>query len=161
MNKQELLPIGTRVTHFGGGIDTHGTGTIIAYNGVEPSQYLENNFKEAVTMAAEAGLLGAIPSMIYDKVRCPYVVHFDIHPHKKDRYPRGYKDVYETDRVRPVMITEKTFETIFDNDWSQIMARKWKAQENKWTDWVAIDQVLYESLKRDPDAEFCVRQQLS
>lgn len=101
-----LLPIGTRVTHFDGGEGTHGQGRIIGYNGIKPNAYLKENFKDAVNMAAAAGLLDAVVSSVYDGARCPYLVRwdyrqafFDRHPHLKERFPKGYEDVYEPDSI--------------------------------------------------------------
>lgn len=106
----QLLPINTRVTHFDGGPSTHGKGTIVAYNGIKPNNYLKENFKEGVEMAAEAGLLGGVVNSLYDSVRCPYVVQWDYRqeffnefPHLKDRYPDGYRDVYETSSVNEII----------------------------------------------------------
>jgi len=57
MNTKTLLPLNTRVKHFDGGPNTHGMGTIVAYNGINPSTYLETNLKDAAELASKAGLL--------------------------------------------------------------------------------------------------------
>jgi len=107
----QLLPLNTRVTHFDGGPGTHGTGTIIDYNGVQPNTYFQEKPKEAIEMAAKAGLVGALITSAYDGVRCPYVVRwdyrqefFDRFPHLKneERHKDGYVDVYEPDSIRVV-----------------------------------------------------------
>lgn len=97
-----LLPINTRVTHFDGGPDTHGKGTIIGYNGVQSNTYLKENFKEGVEMAAEAGLLGAVIASMYSSDRCPYVVKFD----PREKYPEGYQDVYEASSINELKLSE-------------------------------------------------------
>ncbi len=164
IEKSQLLPIGTRVTQFDGNPEhTHGKGTIVAYNGVEPNSYLQSNFKDAVEIAAGAGLLDAVLSSMYDKNRCPYVVHFDLHPGKLDRYPKGYKDVYEHDSVRPLSPEEN----IFPSDDVSIMMRTWAmvVDEGKsmsypaWSDWTPITHDEYEKLVRqeNPNVEFCIR----
>jgi len=94
----ELLPIGTRVTHFDGGPNTHGKGVIVAYNGAQPNSYLEEKPAEAIELASKAGLLGGLVSGFYSSARCPYVVHYD----PSEKYPQGYKDVYEPDSIRVV-----------------------------------------------------------
>lgn len=93
-----LLPIGTRVTHFGGGPSTHGKGVIIKHNGVKSSTYLEEKPEEAIKLASEAGLMGGIIASFYSGSRCPYVVHWD----PSEKYPEGYKDVYEPESVQVV-----------------------------------------------------------
>jgi hypothetical protein len=102
-----LLPINARVTHFDGGLGTHGKGTIIGYNGIQPNRYLAEKPKEAAELAVNAGLGDALVASMYDGVRCPYVVRwdysqefFDRHPHLKERHPNGYTDVYEIDSVQ-------------------------------------------------------------
>ncbi len=95
MTAQKLLPLQTRVKHFDGGPDTHGTGTIVAYNGAKSSSYLETNFEKAVELASEAGLLGGLVNSFYSGERCPYVVHWD----PSEKYPEGYKDVYEPESL--------------------------------------------------------------
>jgi hypothetical protein len=95
---QTLLPIGTRVTHFDGGPNTHGKGTIVKYNGVKPNEYMNEKPIEAMALAAKAGLGAALLSSLYDGTRCPYVVHYD----PSERYPEGYKDVYEPDSIQVI-----------------------------------------------------------
>jgi hypothetical protein len=93
-----LLPINTRVTHFGGGDGTHGVGTIVAYNTREPNRYLQEKPHEAIRLADEAGLLSALVSSTYDGQRYPYVVRWD----------NGYSDVYApTDLQQVVTQTDK------------------------------------------------------
>ncbi|BDD79688.1 hypothetical protein [Burkholderia phage FLC9] len=108
----ELLKIGQRVTHFGGGPDTHGKGTIVAYNGVKPNAYVEENPGEAVKAVNQVedpilkgALLDTVVSSFYHGGRCPYVVHWD--PRNDDseigkKYPNGYRDVYEPDSIREI-----------------------------------------------------------
>lgn len=162
--KPDLLPIGTRVTHFDGDPRyTHGKGTIVAYNGIEPNRYLQTNFKDAVEMAGEVGMLDALVSSAYDKYRCPYVVRFDINPRKADKYPRGYKDVYEHDSVHPLTPEEN----IFPSDDIQFMMRVWDLATGDgksmkypaWTDWTPITHDEYVRLvnRADQNVEFCVR----
>lgn len=111
MNAAPLLPISQRVTHFDGGPDTHGKGTIVGYNGRQPDTYAQTNLKDAATIAASADesakpmLLGAIVNSFYDGVRCPYVVQWDPRkdgPEWLAKYPNGYKDVYERDSIKPI-----------------------------------------------------------
>ena len=158
------MPIGTRVTHFDGDPRyTHGKGTIVAYNGIEPNRYLQTNFKDAVEIAGETGLLDAVFSSMYDKNRCPYVVRFDIHPDKLDMYPRGYKDVYEHTSVKPLSPSKN----IFPSDDIAIMMRVWDMRVDegksmkypKWTDWAPITHDEYVRLAKqaDQNVEFCVR----
>lgn len=106
MNK-ELLPIGQRVTHFDGGPNTHGKGTIVAYNNIKPATQDLASFakllEEHDASSSEVKNIiaqGAVVS-VYDGVRCPYVVHFD----SSERFPEGYKDVYERESINA--ITEK------------------------------------------------------
>lgn len=96
-NKEEvkLLPLKTRVAHFGGGPNSHGFGTIVEYNGVKPSAYAQSNLKDAAEIAAAGGMLNGLIGSLYDGVRCPYIVQWD----------HGYKDVYE-----PTSVTELTAE---------------------------------------------------
>ena len=94
----DLLPINTRVTHFNGDASTHGKGTIVGYNGIEPNAYLNEKPTEAIQLAGEAGLMNALVGSFYDKNRCPYVVHWD----PSERYPEGYKDVYEPTSIREI-----------------------------------------------------------
>jgi hypothetical protein len=71
----ELLPIGQRVTHFGGEIPgTHGKGTIVGYNGVEPKNYGQSNPGKAAEMIgqvddpqAKAALASGLVNSMYDK----------------------------------------------------------------------------------------------
>lgn len=108
----ELLPIGQRVTHFGGGPNTHGKGTIVAYNGVKPNTYVQTNMKDAVALVGQVAdpevkiaMLGGIANGFYDGARCPYVVQWDPRTDDSDiakKYPEGYKDVYEHDSVRAI-----------------------------------------------------------
>jgi hypothetical protein len=84
-----LFPIGTKVYH-----DGHGNGRIVAYNGVQTNAYVESNLgSPEVAAAVGAGLGEAIVSSFYSGSRFPYVVHFD----PSDRFPTGYKDVYDVD----------------------------------------------------------------
>lgn len=84
-----LLPIGTRVIH-----DGHGPGTIVALNSVQPSGYVASNLGKApVNEAVALGLGQAVMASMYSNDRFPYVVHFD----PSDRFPDGYKDVYDVD----------------------------------------------------------------
>lgn len=165
--QQKLLPIGTRVTHWDGAPNTWGKGTIVAYNQVEPCSYLQTNFTEAIQMANEAGLLGGILGMVYDRTRCPYVVQWDIRvgdtdfdKEKREKYPRGYRDVYEHDSVRAYP-TEETPMNIFPNDWVRVMGRQWREKENRWGPWLITPEELYlerkdnETVKQD--WQFCVR----
>lgn len=88
-----MLKIGTRVSHFDGGPNTHGLGTIVGYNGVSPNKYAEDKPEEALELAIPFGLVGTlIESMFYSGERCPYVVQWD----------NGYKDVYEKESVQEV-----------------------------------------------------------
>jgi hypothetical protein len=110
-----LLPIGQRVTHFDGGLGTHGKGTIIEYNGIQPDTYAQQNPLEAAQMVmAAAGadatlrsqLAGGLVNSFYDGTRCPYVVQWD--PRNDDseigkKYPNGYKDVYELASINPIL----------------------------------------------------------
>jgi hypothetical protein len=109
----ELLQIGQRVTHFDGNPkSTHGKGTIVAYNGIEPDNYAQTNPKDAADAvgsiqdpALKAQMMGAVVNSFYDGKRCPYVVHWD--PRNDDseigkKYPNGYRDVYEPDSVRAI-----------------------------------------------------------
>lgn len=99
MNKSDvLLPLESRVTHFDGGASSHGLGTIIRYNGVTPNEYMKTNFKDAVDLAGQAGLLGGLLTSAYDGQRCPYVVKWD----------HGYTDVYEPTSVR--VLTAESYE---------------------------------------------------
>jgi hypothetical protein len=85
----KLLHIGTRVVH-----DGHGPGTIVAHNGVAPASYaVENLGSPEVAAAVGAGLGQAIITSVYSSDRYPYVVHFD----PTERFPDGYKDVYDVD----------------------------------------------------------------
>lgn len=80
-----------RVVHFGNAKSGHGLGTIVAYNGTPKNRYLEENFKDAVNLAGEAGLLNGVVNSMYDGARYPYVVQWD----------NGYKDVYEHTSLTP------------------------------------------------------------
>ena len=62
---------------------------------------MRNQLKQ-LSWLSEAGLAEALVSSFYDKNRCPYVVHWD----PSDRYPEGYKDVYEPDSVRVIETEE-------------------------------------------------------
>jgi hypothetical protein len=165
--QQKLLPIGTRVTHWDGGPNTWGKGTIIAYNQVEPSSYLKTNFVDAINMANEAGMLGGILGMMYDRTRCPYVVQWDIRvgdteldEEKRKKYPRGYRDVYEHDSVRAYPNEDEPL-NIFPNDWVRIMGRTWYTSTQAWSNWLMIDEEMYEKTKDKKSVEaewqFCVR----
>jgi hypothetical protein len=84
-----LLPIGTLVYH-----DGHGNGTIVAYNSIQQNTYVEANLgSPEVAAAVSAGLGEAIVSSFYSGSRYPYVVQFE----PSDRFPTGYKDVYDVD----------------------------------------------------------------
>ena len=84
-----LHPIGTRVKH-----DGHGLGTIVAYNGTPKDSYVATHLgSPEVAAAAKAGLIDAMVSSMYGSDRFPYVVHFD----PSERFPEGYKDVYDVD----------------------------------------------------------------
>ncbi len=164
-NTQVLLPLGTRVTHWKGGVGTHGVGTIIAYNGVSPSNYVRTNFKEAVEMAVSAGLAGALIGSMYDGVRYPYVVQFD--PRQKndpndvnkigEKYPRGYKDVYGMEDTNPLIPAEN----IFPNDEVQYMARHWHEKLQEWGAWEVISAETYAvigpGLSSDSEWQCCAR----
>jgi hypothetical protein len=107
----ELLPIGQRVTHFSGGEGTHGKGTIVGYNGVEPKNYGQSNPGKAAEMIgqvddpqAKAALASGLVNSMYDKARYPYIVQWD--PRTDDseiarKYSNGYRDVYG-DECRPI-----------------------------------------------------------
>lgn len=108
-----LLPIGQRVTHFGGGPGTHGQGTIVEYNGIKPDSYAAKNPAKAAGLIAEcfsdpalkAVMLTGITDAFYDSTRCPYVVQWDPRNDDSDiakKYPNGYKDVYEPDSIRAI-----------------------------------------------------------
>ena len=88
----KLLPINTRVTHFGGGPNTHGLGTIVGYNDNRPNEYLKEHLTEAAEMADKVGALPTLISSFYDGERCPYVVKWD----------NGYQDVYEPESINQV-----------------------------------------------------------
>jgi hypothetical protein len=147
---QPLIPIGTRVTHWDGSRGTHGKGTIIAYNGISASNYVRTNFKEAVELAAKAGLLGGLVNSMYDGTRYPYVVQFDPREpyegeteHCKEmrlEYPRGYKDVYGVEDTRPI----EPFESIFPNDEVLHMARRWHEKLQEWSPWEVISAETYQ-----------------
>ena len=84
-----MLAIGTKVYH-----DGHGAGTIVAYNGRAAVSYAAANFgSELVGAAVQAGLTAAIVDSMYGCDRYPYVVQFE----PTERYPAGYKDVYDVD----------------------------------------------------------------
>ena len=107
----KLLPIGQRVTHFDGGPNTHGKGTIIGYNNVSVNNYVKENPRGAAEAigkiedpALRSQMMGAAVSGFYDGGRYPYLVHWD--PRTDDseiakKYPQGYKDVYG-DECRPI-----------------------------------------------------------
>lgn len=162
-----LLPIGTRVTHWNGARGTHGKGTIIAYNGIKPNNYLNTNFKDAVELAGKAGLLNALLSSSYDGVRWPYIVQFDpretyegeseLSAQLRTKYPRGYKDVYG-DEMKPL----EPDENIFPNDCIQVMSRCWNVNNNnKWSPWITMSIDLYKKYSSDEELsktwQFCVR----
>jgi hypothetical protein len=162
--KSNLLPIGTRITHFDGNPEfTHGKGTIIAYNGISPNNYMQTNFKEAVEIAAKAGLIDGLVNGMYDGARCPYVVRFDINSKKVGKYPKGYKDVYERECIQPLMPEEN----IFPSDNITIMMRTWRmvVDEGKsmsypeWSAWspLTLDGFLLMQDPADNDIEFCIR----
>ena len=86
-----LLPLQTRVYHTG-----HGLGTIVAYNGRVSNDYTATRLdSDVLAQAVQAGLTDAIVNSFYGADRYPYVVHFDAN----DKYPEGYKDVYDVDDV--------------------------------------------------------------
>lgn len=155
-----LLPIGTRVTHFHGG--GHGKGTIVAYNGVSPNNYIRNNFKDAVEMASKAGLAEALVTAMYDGQRYPYVVHFDPVVEKegessftadiRTKYPRGYKDVYEIDSVFPL----EPNENIFPHPRAQFVLRRWSEERKEWDAWSEASGLQYMTYKDHPDFEAVV-----
>jgi hypothetical protein len=99
-----LLPIGQRVTHFNGGPDTHGKGTIVGYNGVKANAYAQTNLKDTSELVAGVEspvreiLVGGIANGFYDGKRYPYIVQFD----PREEYPNGYKDVYGPNAIRPI-----------------------------------------------------------
>lgn len=96
MNNVERLPIGQRVTHFDGGPSTHGKGTIVDYNG---KTKLSDEQAQKMVESGHPLMVNVVASKLYSGDRCPYVVHWDPSP----RYPDGYKDVYESDSVRPII----------------------------------------------------------
>ena len=165
MTKQQtLLPIGTRVTHFDGKREsTHGKGTILAYNGVSPSSYIRENFKEAVNMAAGAGLLGGLVSAMYDGQRYPYIVQFDPREpyvgeskHSEElrlKYPRGYKDFYGVEDTFAI----EPNENIFPTPQTMVMMRVWWTNGETWGAWIEASNEAYEAHKNDPNYQFCVR----
>lgn len=101
-----LFPIGTRVTHFGGGPSTHGKGTVVDYNSRPKNRYVEERPEEAVAMAAQSGLLDPLVDSFYDAGRCPYVVQWDFNPRYAEDYPQGYRDVYEHDSLQLLLEKE-------------------------------------------------------
>lgn len=93
MNK--LLPIGTKVYH-----DGHGNGVIVEHNGQAKNTYIEQNLgSPEVAAASMCGLMDAIVGSFYSGDRYPYVVQFEPNDRLKDKYPNGYKDVYDVDGV--------------------------------------------------------------
>jgi hypothetical protein len=111
VTQAQLLPIGQRVTHFDGGPDTHGKGTIVAYNGVKADEYAKTHLKDATAMVGATAsplkeqLFSAMVDSFYDGTRCPYVVQWD--PRTDDseiakKYPQGYKDVYEPGSINAI-----------------------------------------------------------
>jgi hypothetical protein len=166
-DKKNLLPIGTRVTHWDGAPNTHGKGTIIGYNGIEPMSYLQSNFKEAVELAASVGLEGGLINAMYDKNRCPYIVQFDVRVgdsdldiEKRNKYPRGYRDTYEVDSVQPWPNPNHPL-NIFPNDWVTVMGRQWDEKAKNWGPWLITPEHLYLKRKDDvsinKDWQFCAR----
>lgn len=152
--KAELLPIGTRVTHWHGGADTHGKGTIVAYNFVEPSEYLKTNFKDAVEIASKGQVVDGLIRSFYDKDRYPYLVHFD----PSAAYPKGYRDVYGPDSIQPL----ENGLNIFPNDWTRVVGRRWDDHFKTWTPWLEFPEDAYhEYVAAGNDVkekwEFCVR----
>lgn len=99
MNQTKLLPVGARITHFNGGIGTHGLGKIIDYNGQIGNIYADEKFKDAAETAVAAGLGNAFVNSLYDGVRYPYVIQFD----------NGYKDYYDRDSIREFIGDEIIF----------------------------------------------------
>lgn len=79
-----LLPINTRVVHFDDINTGHGLGTIVAYNGIKPNDYINSKFKDAVEITKSVGMLNAVVDSFYDSTRYPYVVQWD----------NGLKEVY-------------------------------------------------------------------
>lgn len=113
MTQATLLPIGQRVTHFKGGADTHGKGTIVAYNGIKPDSYAAKNPVKAAGIVAECfsdpaikgAMLGALTHSFYDGTRCPYVILWDPRNDGSEialKYPNGYKDVYEPGSIEVI-----------------------------------------------------------
>ena len=75
-----MLKIGTKVYHSG-----HGSGIIIAYNGQQPNQYVEQTLgSPLVNEAIQFGLVNAVVNSFYSGKQFPYVIKFD----------SGYQDVY-------------------------------------------------------------------
>ena len=111
MAEKKLLPIGQRVTHFEGGPGTHGKGTIVGYNGVEPNNYAQQNPGQAAALVGQVVdpqvkvmLADGLINSFYDAGRYPYVVQWDPRNDGSDfakKYPEGYKDVYG-DEARPI-----------------------------------------------------------
>lgn len=112
MTEKKLLPIGQRVTHFEGGQGTHGKGTIVAYNGVQPDNYAAKNPAKAAEIVAGCSsdpklketMAGALVNSFYNSDRYPYVVQWDSRTDDSDiarKYPNGYKDVYG-DELQPI-----------------------------------------------------------
>ncbi len=132
-NNLPLLPVGTRVSHFGepdsskGG---HGKGTIIAHNQPSPraDEHVESGIKamrqlesgqmdqtieqrRALQKVVAGGIMGAIYN---NGMRCPYRVRWDPnpaffteHPHLLERFPnRQYEDNYEPGCVKPLLPAE-------------------------------------------------------
>lgn len=156
VKQKELLPIGTRVTHYDGGPNTHGEGTIIAYNGVEPSSYLKSNFNDAVEIAGATGLLSGIIGMGYSKDIFPYVVRWDVRTSDTKwatEYPKGYKDVYGPESIRLSTIPSNIFPS--NND-VLIMAR-YGICSIAWSPWRPMDEASYQLVKDDKNYEFCIR----
>ena len=90
-----LLPINSRVSHFDGGPDTHGVGTIVDYNLMKQNAYAKERLVEATDLAASLGCLDLLADGFYHGDRYPYVVQWD----PSAKYPQGYRDVYEPSSI--------------------------------------------------------------
>lgn len=165
---QKLIPLGTRILHWNG--SGHGKGTIIAYNDVPENSYLRQNFGDAISLAAQGGtaMMGGLVNSMYDGARYPYVVQFDPrveeenehprHVEVRQKYPRGYKDVYTggSDSTELTLIDEPN---IFPNDTIRRMGRCW--ENNQWSNWAEVTDADYTMLQENKEVienwQFCVR----
>lgn len=167
MNKPaKLIPLGTRISHWNG--HGHGFGTIVAYNGIPENSYLRENFGEAVNLAARAGvnLLNGLVNSMYDGGRYPYVVHFDPRVEKaneaeieqtiRTKYPRGYSDSYTggDDTTELTLVDQPN---AFPNDLCRFVMREWLTDENKWSDWVIINEEQRDANIGHPDFQIISR----